>query len=242
MYSPYQRDGPGRIDGNYGGDPDYVQSSLQPLRVSTRHAVPTHEQWNGQVVQHSTEVTDKDFEQPRALWKIICGEKDGQKQFLDNIVPTLLGIKHDLLVRALGKFRVFACFLLKDVFVSVQIDGPGDWDWELGLTRQQTCSSGLIPRSNAFWKPKCKDGPQRRVVPAPINTTRSSSSGVKYGVSLPVYVENMVNTRCQTFTTSALCSMCRTVLEDSREARSTKILTSFSVLWDVILWLFKIPI
>lgn len=104
VYSPYQRDGPGRIDGNYGGDPDYVQSSLQPLRVSTRHAVPTHEQWNGQVVQHSTEVTDKDFEQPRALWDIICSEKDGQQQFLDNIVPTLLGIKHDLQTRALGMY------------------------------------------------------------------------------------------------------------------------------------------
>ncbi|KAK5206785.1 catalase A [Exophiala xenobiotica] len=104
VYSPYQRDGPGRIDGNYGGDPDYVQSSLQPLRVSTRHAVPTHEQWNGQVVQHATEVTDKDFEQPRALWEIICSEKDGQKQFVDNIVPTLLGIKHDLQIRALDMF------------------------------------------------------------------------------------------------------------------------------------------
>lgn len=102
VYSPFQRDGPARIDGNYGADPDYVQSSIRPLRVSTRHAVPTHEQWNGQVVGYSTEVTDKDFEQPSALWDIICSEKDGQKQFLHNIVPTLVGVLPDLQARALG--------------------------------------------------------------------------------------------------------------------------------------------
>ena len=43
VYNPYERDGRARIDGNYGGDPDYIRSEIRPVRVASRHALPTHE-------------------------------------------------------------------------------------------------------------------------------------------------------------------------------------------------------
>ncbi|KAL5602301.1 hypothetical protein FOBRF1_009834 [Fusarium oxysporum] len=92
VYAPYVRDGPGTINGNYGGDPDYVGSELRPVSTSKRVQVPTHEDWSGHVTAFATSVTDKDFEQPRALWKIICKEPKGKEQFLHNILPTLSDI------------------------------------------------------------------------------------------------------------------------------------------------------
>lgn len=67
VYNPYERDGRARIDGNYGGDPDYVNSELRPVRLGQHYALPTHEEWNGRVQVYATGVTDKDFEQARAL-------------------------------------------------------------------------------------------------------------------------------------------------------------------------------
>ena len=103
VYSPYERDGPGTINGNYGGDPDYVRSSLRKVKLTSHNQMTAAEQWSGHVVAHASEVTDKDFEQARDLWKIICGEEGGKKQFLDNITPSLAQIVPDLQERALGK-------------------------------------------------------------------------------------------------------------------------------------------
>ncbi|KAF2720606.1 catalase P2 [Polychaeton citri CBS 116435] len=115
VYSPYERDGPGRIDGNYGGDPDYVRSEFRPITLSKRHQVPTHELWRGHVTSYATEVTEKDFEQPRRLWQIICEEKaDGE--FLENICPTLIGIDPKL------RSQVFALFARVDKNLSKSIE------------------------------------------------------------------------------------------------------------------------
>ncbi|KAF9774186.1 hypothetical protein IL306_007862 [Fusarium sp. DS 682] len=73
-------------------DPDYVGSEIRPVRMSKRIQVPTHEDWSGHVTAFATSITDKDFEQPRALWKIICKEPKGKEQFLHNILPTLQDI------------------------------------------------------------------------------------------------------------------------------------------------------
>jgi hypothetical protein len=70
-----------------------------------------HESWNGQIAAYTTEVTDKDFEQPRALWDIICKEKDGKKEFLNNIVPSLAGTEESLRKEAIGRWP-FACILM----------------------------------------------------------------------------------------------------------------------------------
>lgn len=103
VYAPYVRDGPGTINGNYGGDPDYVFSQLRPVAVTNRVQVPTYLQWSGKVVPQCTSLKDKDFEQPRALWKIICSEPDGRDKFLHNILPTIKDIPDDLKKQVVGE-------------------------------------------------------------------------------------------------------------------------------------------
>ncbi|KAK4996203.1 catalase A [Elasticomyces elasticus] len=92
VYNPYVRDGPSSINGNYGGDPDYVRSELRPISISRRHQMPTHEKWSGEVAAFATELTERDFVQPRELWHIICKERNGRRQFLENIVSTMIKI------------------------------------------------------------------------------------------------------------------------------------------------------
>lgn len=95
VYNPYERDGRARIDGNYGGDPDYIKSELRPIGLSNRHVIPTHEKWTGKVQVYSTGVTEKDFEQPRMLWALI--QKEGtQTQFVKDVCSTLVDIDDSL--------------------------------------------------------------------------------------------------------------------------------------------------
>ncbi|UZP38126.1 hypothetical protein NXS19_005942 [Fusarium pseudograminearum] len=84
------------MNGNYGGDPDYVFSQLRPVSVSKRVQVPTHEHFGGKVTSVATEFTDKDYVQARELWKIICGEEKGKQQFCDNIAPTIKDLPMEL--------------------------------------------------------------------------------------------------------------------------------------------------
>jgi catalase len=121
VYAPYVRDGPGTINGNYGGDPDYVGSRLNPVSVSKRVQVPTHENWSRNVTAFATSISDKDFEQPRKLWQIICGEPKGREQFLHNILPTLQDIPDEMKEQVLGKLR-------------------NAWGWNTPLTRYQNIS------------------------------------------------------------------------------------------------------
>lgn len=102
VYSPYERDGPGRIDGNYGGDPNYVRSEFRPMTFSKRYQFPNHEQWQGHVVIKSTEVTDRDFVQPRELWEIIKKEK-AVDEFLENFKPMIAGVEGRLREQVFGK-------------------------------------------------------------------------------------------------------------------------------------------
>lgn len=69
VYSPYQRDGPMRMDGNYGADPHYVRSAFRKV-TSGGPADVAHDEWVGKVANYTSEVTDEDFEQPRDLWKL----------------------------------------------------------------------------------------------------------------------------------------------------------------------------
>lgn len=103
VYAPYVRDGPGTMNGNYGSDPDYVFSELRPVTQSKRVQLPTHELWTGHVSAFATTVTDKDFEQARSLYKIICSEKNGKEQLLDNLANSLRGVPDKLALEVLGK-------------------------------------------------------------------------------------------------------------------------------------------
>ena len=104
VYSPYQRDGPGTINGNYGGDPDYVKSEFRKVTLSSRHQVPTHEDWAGKVVTFASEVTDKDFVQAREFWEILCKEDQGKEDFVKNIVPMVASIDSNLFQQVLSTY------------------------------------------------------------------------------------------------------------------------------------------
>jgi len=82
VYSPYQRDGPMRLDGNYGSDPDYVRSSFRKIRSGP--ADVAHDEWVGKVQAFSSEVTEEDWEQPRMLWKMFK-ESGDDKKFIENL-------------------------------------------------------------------------------------------------------------------------------------------------------------
>lgn len=103
VYSPYQRDGPGRMDGNYGADPDYVRSSYTKLGHGS-HELATHERWVGKVTSASSEVTDRDFEQSRVLWKAMLGEEGGRENFLKNLCPHLGGASEGVVREAVKMF------------------------------------------------------------------------------------------------------------------------------------------
>lgn len=107
VYAPYVRDGTGTMNGNYGPDPDYLYSELRPLTLSKRVRIPTHEEYSGHVTAFSTSLTDKDFEQPRALWQIICKEENGKEQFLRNIMPTLQDVPEKLQQQVLSELFSF---------------------------------------------------------------------------------------------------------------------------------------
>lgn len=96
VYAPYVRDGPGTMNGNYGGDPDYVFSELRPVSQSKRVQIPLQEHWDGKVTSFATKLSDNDFVQARHLWQIICKEEKGKEHFLFNIVPTLQDIPANL--------------------------------------------------------------------------------------------------------------------------------------------------
>jgi len=87
VYNPYQRDGPGTINGNYGADPDYVRSSLKPLRQGPKDIA--HDEWTGRVTAFTSEVTDDDFVQARDLWHILAKHDGEQENFLANVTGHL---------------------------------------------------------------------------------------------------------------------------------------------------------
>jgi catalase len=103
VYPPYQRDGAGTLNGNYGGDPDDVRSGFRKIGFRPHSAVQGHECWHGKLKSYATVVTKKDFEQSRELWHIICNEEGGQKQFLDNIIPTLVAVVPELCEKAISE-------------------------------------------------------------------------------------------------------------------------------------------
>ncbi|GAV52719.1 hypothetical protein ZYGR_0AG07100 [Zygosaccharomyces rouxii] len=102
-YCPFQRDGPGRLDGNYGAIPNYP-SSFEPLYyradASNNEA---HEKWVGEATSFHWGATDKDYEQPRNFWELF--KKTGQHDaFIHNVSVHLKSTRSDVQKRALEMF------------------------------------------------------------------------------------------------------------------------------------------
>ena len=114
VYCPYQRDGHMNFSDNYGADPNYVGSSLQPItyyqdvKGQAPQAVSTlteHEKWVGQVSNFQYGVYEDDFEQAAGLWKVIGKEPGHQERFFGNVAVHLRQVKSSGLREAVyGKF------------------------------------------------------------------------------------------------------------------------------------------
>lgn len=126
-----------RFDGNYGGDPNYVNSSLQPTKfypevkgVSPQSlALHTeHEKWVGEVSSYTSHITDDDFVQPAELWEVIGREPGHQDRVIENLVGSVREVQSPNL-----RNEVYGLF---NLFLSLR--------WCILLTILQHCGVGLI--------------------------------------------------------------------------------------------------
>lgn len=105
IYCPIERDGKMNFTNNNGTDPNYIGTSLKPVRflkadvkpAGNRHAVGaagrTGDQ--AQVTMPSpvfTEVTDADFVQARDLWAIMAKQEGAQDRLIYNAAANLAGV------------------------------------------------------------------------------------------------------------------------------------------------------
>ena len=168
VYCPYERDGLATINGNYGGDPNYVQSALKPVAFrstpqraeavsSTSATAPSdakHNVWTaGAVADYASAVTDEDFVQARMFWENVLGKQEGQQERLVSNVAA------DIVKAKPAVWQATFCASRSTLPVVVGVD-PGSWRLGAGLRRRgwwlvwtpmltnvlQTCSPAL-PRN-----------------------------------------------------------------------------------------------
>jgi catalase len=99
VYAPYQRDGAMVFGSNYGGDPNYVRSTQKPISFRKTAAITKdnpHDMWMGEVSDFSSEVTDEDFVQARALWGVLGRQEGQQENLVGNVAATLKLAKPDV--------------------------------------------------------------------------------------------------------------------------------------------------
>jgi catalase len=102
-YAPFQRDGPGAVNGNYGSDPGYP-SPLRPNEYTPVDVHIGHEEWVGRATYDLQEVTDEDFVQAKGLWDVL-GRTPGQQQNLvHNVAVHLFGAVPEVRRRTYGMF------------------------------------------------------------------------------------------------------------------------------------------
>lgn len=109
VYCPFQRDGKMRFDHNYGGDPNYVGSSIKPTKFyqdvkgsnpGALYLHTDHEKWAGEVSAYSSEITDADFVQPAALWEVIGCDPGHQDRLISNLVSSVKNVQYPELRKA----------------------------------------------------------------------------------------------------------------------------------------------
>jgi catalase len=109
VWCPTQRDGFMNFTTNYGGEPNYVNTRISPVNfkqaeagkdangaternVQEKKDVTLYQkesdylEYETHATTFTSEVTEDDFVQPRALWAVM-GKQDGaQERFVDNVV------------------------------------------------------------------------------------------------------------------------------------------------------------
>ncbi|KAK5046989.1 hypothetical protein LTR84_006931 [Exophiala bonariae] len=118
IYIPTERDGLMTFGANYGSDPNYVHSSILPTTFhdnATSEYKPTEEVLQGPVV-FTSQVTEEDFKQPRALWNDVLS-KEEQDRFVSNIAENIAGVQRDWL-----REKVFELFSKVDTKLGERIE------------------------------------------------------------------------------------------------------------------------
>ncbi len=110
VYIPTERDGFMNFGSNYDADPNYLHSSIHPTAfhgTTTEAYTPTQDTLSAKgPVIFTSEITDDDFKQPRALWNDVLAKEDGaQDRFISNISGNIAGVK-----RAWLREKVFGEF------------------------------------------------------------------------------------------------------------------------------------
>ncbi|KAH0848660.1 Peroxisomal catalase A [Fonsecaea pedrosoi] len=120
IYVPTERDGFMNFSTNYGPDPNYINSSIHPTGFHTAGVSeykPTEEFLSGPVV-FTSDVTDDDFKQARALWtKVMAKQEGAQENFISNIAGNIAGVKRDWL-----REKVFELFRRVDESLGERIE------------------------------------------------------------------------------------------------------------------------
>lgn len=121
VYAPYERDGMSVHTRNYGGDPNYVRSSLSPGVPSqvisyVRHTEPIER--FAVLGKHEIAVDDEDYVQPRELWNRVFDEAE-RKLWVENVSETLEAIPAAL------KQAVIAMFSKVDTRIGQMIVAKG---------------------------------------------------------------------------------------------------------------------
>ena len=110
-----------RFDKNYGADPNYVGSTLEPTQFKTKENGVTaqslsihtdHEKWAGEVSAFTSQITDDDFVQPAALWEILGREPGHQDRVIHNLAGSISGVTSPKLREGVYGSFVLYCFQL----------------------------------------------------------------------------------------------------------------------------------
>ncbi|PYH88044.1 catalase [Aspergillus ellipticus CBS 707.79] len=106
VYAPYERDGLATTTRNYGGDPNYVHSTLTPGVQSQTVQEVRHHEWlrtGGVLGLNAIPVDDEDFVQPRALWNNVFDEVE-RRNWVANIVGSLEGVLPEIQQATIAMF------------------------------------------------------------------------------------------------------------------------------------------
>lgn len=107
VWNPLQRDGAMNFTANYGGEPNYVNSRISKMEYKGHASIATKEddagakskvlevtplstesdylEYESHATTFTTEVTEEDFLQPRALWAVMAKQDGAQGRFVDNV-------------------------------------------------------------------------------------------------------------------------------------------------------------
>lgn len=97
VYSPYERDGAMRHATNYGGDPNYIRSTLKEVNFAGKLGSQgfstgcDHDNWAGQTAAFTSEVTDDDFVQATMFWEMLGKQPGQQEALVGNLVADIGG-------------------------------------------------------------------------------------------------------------------------------------------------------